>query len=94
MYATIRSYSGSPGLTDALLDRESEVRQVISEIDGFRAYSLVRASEGEAVTISVFEDQLGGQESTRRAAAWLNENLPDLSVSPPQVMAGEVVLSF
>ncbi len=94
MYATIRSYSGSPGLTDALVDHESEVRQVIRGIEGFRAYYLLRPSEGEAVTISVFEDQSGGQESSRRAAEWLNENLPDLSISSPQVMAGEVVLSF
>ncbi len=35
---------------------------------GFRAYYLVRPSEGEAVTISVFDDQRGGEESTRRAA--------------------------
>lgn len=91
MYATIRNYSGSVGLTDALVDHENEVRQVIRQIDGFR---LVRPSEGEAVSISLFEDQSGGQESSRRAAEWLNENLPDLSISSPQVVAGEVVLSF
>lgn len=94
MYATIRSYSESTGLTDALLDHENEVRQVIRQIDGFRGYYLVRPSEGEAVTISLFEDQSGGQESSRRAAEWLTENLPDVSISSPQVMAGEVVLSF
>ena len=38
MYATVRSYSGRPGLVDALVGRESDIRQVIGEIAGFRAY--------------------------------------------------------
>jgi heme-degrading monooxygenase HmoA len=94
MYATIRSYSGSPGLVDVLLEHESDVRQLITAIDGFRSYYLVRASDGEAVTISVFDDQSGGEESTRQAAEWVRENLADLSVSPPKVTEGEVVFSL
>jgi heme-degrading monooxygenase HmoA len=94
MYATIRSYSGSPGLVEMLLEHQSDVRQLLRDIDGFRAYYLVRPSEGEAVTISVFDDQRGGEESTRRAAKWVQENVSDLSDSLPQVTSGEVVLSF
>lgn len=94
MYVTIRNYSGTPGLVDALLAHESDVRQVISEIDGCRAYYLARTSDGDAVTISVFDDQSAGEESTRRAAEWVRENLPDMSVGPPQVTGGDVVLSF
>lgn len=37
MYATIRSYSAGD-LADALVSREGDVRQVITGIDGFRAY--------------------------------------------------------
>jgi hypothetical protein len=94
MYATIRSYAGSPELAEALHAREDDVRQVIDQIDGFRAYYLVRTGGGSAVTISVFDDEAGAEESTRRAAEWLRDNLSDLSVSPPQVTSGEVVVSF
>jgi hypothetical protein len=94
MHATIRSYSGSPGLVDALSGRENDVRQLIQEIQGFRAYYLIRSSDGELVTVSVFDDASGGEESTRRAGDWIRENLPDLSVGAPQVTSGEVVLSF
>jgi hypothetical protein len=94
MYATIRSYSGGSELTDALVSHESDVRQVVTQIDGFRAYYLVRTSEGNTTTISIFDDQSGAEESTRAAAAWVSENLADLSVSPPQVTTGEVVFSF
>ena len=93
MYATIRSYSGS-GLADALATRESDIRQVITTIDGFRAYYLVRTTDGNAVTISVFDGQAGAEESTRAAAAWVGENLADLAVSLPQVTTGEVAFSL
>ncbi len=94
MYATIRSYSGGSGFTDALVEHESDVRQLINQIGGFRAYYLVRTSDGNAVTVSVFDDQAGAEESTRAAAAWVGENLADLAISPPQVTTGEVTLSF
>jgi hypothetical protein len=94
MYATVRSYSGSPGLVDALIDHEDDVRRLINDIDGFRAYYLVRTGGGNALTVSVFDDEAGTEESTRRAADWLRQNLSDLSVSPPQVTSGEVVFSF
>jgi hypothetical protein len=93
MYTTIRSYSGSE-LADALATREDDIRQVIGTIAGFRAYYLVRTTDGNAVTISVFDDQAGAEESTRAAAAWVGENLADLAISPPQVTTGEVTFSF
>ncbi len=93
MHATIRSFSGG-NLADALAGRESDVRQVIETIDGFRAYYLVRTSSGDTLTISVFDDATGGEESTRRAVEWIRENLADLSIGPPQVTSGEVIFSF
>jgi hypothetical protein len=66
---------------------------VISQIDGFRAYYLVRTSDG-ATTISVFDDQSGAEESTRAAAAWVAENLGDLAVWPPQVTRGVVAITL
>lgn len=93
MYATIRSYAGGE-LADALVTRETDIREVVGSIDGFRTYYLVRTTDGNAVTISVFDDQAGAEESTRAAAAWVGENLADLSLSPPQVTTGEVAFSF
>jgi hypothetical protein len=28
------------------------------------------------------------------AAAWIAENLPDLSIAPPEISAGEVIIAF
>lgn len=44
--------------------------------------------------IRVFESREGTEESSRAAAAWLNENLRDLNLQAPYVTAGDVVSSF
>jgi hypothetical protein len=93
MYAVIRAYTGNSDLADALVEREDEVRQLISGIKGFKAYYLLKLGEGTS-TISVFEDQAGAEESSRTAAGWLAENLPDLNVAAPYVTAGDVLVSF
>ena len=93
MYASIRAYAGNRELADTLAERTEDVRQLISGINGFKAYYLLKIDEG-TTTISVFEDQAGAEESNRAAAAWLAENLPDLDVAAPYVTAGEVLIAF
>ena len=93
MYAVIRAYQGNSELANALAEREEEVRQLISGISGFKAYYLLKLSEGTS-TVSIFDDQAGAEESSRVAAAWLAENLPDLKVAAPYITAGDVLLAF
>jgi hypothetical protein len=93
MYAAIRNYAGNTELADALVENESEVKRLISGIDGFRAYYLVRTDDG-AASISVYDDRAGAEQSTQVAGDWVRENLPDLKVGAPQVSAGEVAISF
>jgi hypothetical protein len=66
---------------------------VISEIDGFQAYYLVRTADG-AAAVGVYDNQAGATASDEAARSWVAENLPDLNVAPPQVSAGEVVINF
>jgi len=93
VYGTIRIYTGSSDLADALVENESEVKSLVSGIDGFKAYYLVRTADG-AASISVYENEAGAAESNSAAAAWIRENQPDLTVAAPQVSAGEIVISF
>ena len=93
MYATIRVYAGNRDLADALIENESEVKRVVSEIDGFKAYYLIRTGDGTA-SCSVYENEAGAEESNRAAAAWIRENLPDLPAASPQTSAGEVVINM
>ena len=93
MYAVIRAYTGNSDLADKLAEHEEDVRRLISGINGFKAYYLLKLAEGTS-TVSVFEDQEGAEESSRAAATWLAENLPDLNVAAPYVTAGKVLASF
>ena len=92
MHATVRTYSGSSELADALVSNADAVKSLISGIDGFTAYYLVRTADG-AVSISVYDNEAGANESTQAAAKWIKENLPEMGSSAPQVSAGEVVIS-
>jgi heme-degrading monooxygenase HmoA len=93
VFATIRVYSGSSELADALVENEGAVKRVIGDIDGFKAYYLVRTADG-AASVSVYESQEGAAASDEAARSWVGENLPDLNISPPQVSAGEVGIHF
>ena len=93
MYATIRNYAGESGMADALVENESQVRSILTSIDGFRAYYLIKTADGCA-SISVFDDESGASESTRAAGSWVQENLPEHAGTPPQVTSGEVVIDF
>jgi hypothetical protein len=95
MHVTVRNYSGSGAseLFDVIVANEDTVRSLITEIDGFHAYYLVRTGDG-GFTISVFDDAAGGEESSRRAAGWIRENAADVSAAPPQISSGEAAISF
>lgn len=93
MYATFRYYSGGSELADALVGKQSEIKDLIAGIAGFHAYYLVRTADG-TVTVSIYEDEASADESNRVAAAWIQENLPDLSISAPKISSGEVAISL
>jgi hypothetical protein len=93
MYAVVRRYSGASALFDELARREQDVRDVIQGVSGFVAYYLVRSGDGGA-SITVCQDQAGTSESTRRAAEWIRQNLPNTAGGTPEVTEGEVVFNF
>ena len=93
MYVVVRQYEGASPLADAMAERADDVEQLLTSVEGFVAYHAAR--DGDTVTtVSVCSDRAGAEETTRRAAAWVQENLPGATVSPPQVRTGEVFLSF
>jgi heme-degrading monooxygenase HmoA len=94
MYATVRNYAGPQAFGDELVKRQDEVKNLLQGISGFRAYYLIKTDQGGVVTVSVYDDQAGAEESTRQAAEWVQTNLRDLGVDAPQVSSGEVGIQF
>ena len=95
MYVVVRRYSGASALVDAMIARKDEVTQLISSVPGFKAYYAVKAGDGGSVaTVTICDDKAGADESTRRAGAWVRENLAGASISPPEVSEGETYITF
>jgi hypothetical protein len=62
-------------------------------IEGFVAYYLVDSGDGSLVTVSVFADRAGAEESTRSAAKLIGElELGHALPNPPTIMQGEVAI--
>ena len=93
-YLAIRQYQLAPGRTMEELTAlvEGGFMPILKQVPGFREYFLVETGEG-VISISVFEDQAGAEESTRRAADWVQENLADFFAGPPTVTTGSVWLN-
>jgi hypothetical protein len=94
MHAIVRSYTGQGAseLFDVLEQREDAVRDVIGGVPGFKSYVAFRTSDG-GVTVGVYEDKEGTDESSRRAAEWVKENV-DTAVDPPRITEGRAFIQF
>ncbi len=92
MYASIRRYEGISSFDEVISRAEAGFLPIIKGVPGFIEYHIVDAGDGVAASISIFEDQAGAEESQRRAASWVQENLAQLIPNPPQATNGEVRL--
>ena len=91
MYAAIRRYEVNPGSVDEIiLGLNKGFLPVIKDASGFQAYYALDAGDGRFVTVSVFEDRAGAEESTRMAENWIRQNAASLLPDPPEVLQGEV----
>jgi hypothetical protein len=94
MYAVVRTYSG-PGASeifDVIEQREEDVKALITGVPGFVNYAAVRSGDG-GVTVTVCEDKAGTDESSRRAAEFVRENV-SATANPPAITEGNTVLQF
>jgi heme-degrading monooxygenase HmoA len=92
MHVTIRWYAGASALAEAMSAKASEVKELVSTVPGFIAYYAVR--DGDNMTsVTVCQDKTGTDESTRRARAWVQENVPQ-GVAAPKISEGDTFISF
>ncbi len=94
MYAVVRSYSGQGAseLFDLLGQREDDVKSLISGVPGFVSYAAFRSGDG-GMTVTICQDKAGTDESSRRAADWVKENVSTTG-NPPVITEGSTVLQF
>ena len=94
MFVVVRSYSGQGAqeLFDLLGQRQEVVKDLIGGVPGFVSYAAFRSGDG-GMTVTVCQDKAGTDESSRRAAEWVKENV-STDVSAPAITEGATVLDF
>jgi antibiotic biosynthesis monooxygenase len=91
MYAAIRRYNIYEGTNDQFVRRVNEgFVPLISKMPGFVAYYFLDAGEGAVVSVSVFEDRQGADESTHIASEWVRKNVASLIKTSPVIVTGQV----
>lgn len=93
MYAAVRRYEGVTDPAEAARLVNEGFVPLMRQVPGFVAYYWLDAGNGVMVSTSVFQDRAGAEESILRASTFVRDNLASLLPNPPQVMAGEVVVS-
>ena len=94
MYVVVRSYSGQGAseLFEQLEQRNEEVKDLIGGVPGFVSYTAFRSGEG-GLTVTVCQDKAGTDESSRRAAEWVKDNISTMA-NPPVISEGSTVVHF
>ncbi len=95
MYVVVRSYTGNGAseLFDLLGQRANDVTDLISGVPGFVSYAASQTGAESGFTVTVCQDKAGTDESSRRAAEWIKDNLSSPG-NPPEVTDGSTVLEF
>src|SRR6266568_4086867 len=95
MHVIVRSYSGDGAseLFDQLEQRNDEIKELIGGVPGFVSYTAFRSDDGGGSTVTVCQDKTGTDESSRRAAEWVKENISTMA-DPPVITEGGTVAYF
>lgn len=91
MHLTIRKYRKLEGDKKQVIELVNrDFVPLISKIEGFADFYAFFADDGTLMSISVFRDAKGAEESVRTAARWVEQNLATLLPEKPEVISGEV----
>ena len=92
MFAAIRYYRTDPDSIESVVRRVKEgFVPMIRDTPGFVSYFVLTPRPGEIVSVSVFEEQRGAEESNAMAEDWVRRNLSELLPSP-EFAEGRVVV--
>jgi hypothetical protein len=91
MYAVIRQYQFDPSASEEL-DRKIRETLVplLKDAPGFVTYYRLNSGAGFGASLSVFESREGAEASVRTAANFVQQELSGITISKPEILAGEV----
>jgi hypothetical protein len=91
MYLTVRKYHKVEGDREKITESiKTGFVPLISKSEGFIDYYCLFADDDTLVSVSVFRDARGAQESVRAAAKWIQHHLSSEFPEKPEVVSGNV----
>lgn len=92
MYLVVRKYKITEGNQKEISETINKgFVPLISKIKGFVDYYCIFPTSGSLISVSIFQDQKGANDSVSAAADWVAKNLSQYSPEKPEVFSGEVV---
>lgn len=90
MYAVVRRYRFDAKNSQEIDERIKDVFvHLLRKAPGFEAYYWLDTGDGEGVSLSVFRDKAGAEESIRIAADFVEQHLRSL-LGKPEIIQGKV----
>ena len=93
MFCVTRRFSSMSSVEEAAKRAEAGLAPILQRNPGFRGYYVIDAGDGVGCSITVFESREAAESTREEALAWIEKNLSDLYSEPPQVTAGDVVVT-
>jgi hypothetical protein len=91
MFMAIRKYKNIQGDKKQMVDTINRgFVPLISKIDGFVDYYCCFTDDTTLLSVSVYRDAKGADDSVRTAAKWVEENLAKHLPEKPEVLSGDV----
>ena len=92
MHAVVRNYSGAGAkqLFDVLAQKKADIEATLQKVPGLVSYTLLRNDDG-GMSVTVCADKAGADESSKVARDWIQQNVSNITASPPVVTEGAVV---
>jgi hypothetical protein len=96
MYATIRRYTANKGTIRGSVKKIQDIfLPMLKSIPGFVSYNFIEGGEEDGrdvvVTTTFCQTREGCEESARRAAAFVKENLGDIGLRMSNTTTGELL---
>jgi heme-degrading monooxygenase HmoA len=93
-FANVRRYQLKDGsVADLMHIVDTMHADRIAEIDGFDAYHAIDCGDGGQISISVFRDERGADESNELSRRFASDELGDFDLERTETIAGKVTVS-
>ncbi|MBP0445542.1 hypothetical protein J8J14_12220 [Roseomonas sp. SSH11] len=93
MYLTLRRFAGGGArATDIARSAREGLVPILKRAPGFRGYCAFASEDGDAVAVSLFENEQQAGRAGELALSWVRSDMRDLLPDPPETFLGPIAI--